>query len=750
MGNFLRSSDCGASNGYSLHALFRVVTQQHTFTISPTGDLLAYIKSEKMSSYQGHIFKNNALTVKNTAIMLHIFRFIFIITLMLSSAMLYAQQKLEFNIVSFELDPFSTTAQDKRYEKVDGDGNRYAIIKVKDANGEGDLNGFTFNFGTLNSIVEIHDDELWVYVQRNAKTVTVKRPGYKTIEKYDLNTTLLPGKTYVMTLTMSRIRKEVVHDITKQVLQFVVSPSNENAIVKVKKTSSSSDFELWGAVDETGSIDKIMDFGTYDYMVSAVNYESSTGRITLSDSKKTFVENVSLKPNFGFLVVNDLYGISGAQIYVDDVKIGTVPYCDYSKRWSCGEHRITITNGELYKTYNSTFTILQGDTMRLSPKLESDFAQTTIRVDADAEIFIDGKSKGRKTWTGPLKAGKYVVECKQDRHRPSSIAINVKADKAETFEVPAPVAITGSLYVSSIPSGATIDIDGKEIGSTPQLIQDLPIGEHKVSLIRHNYKRETSVVKIKEGQTENLSLKLNDIAQMTIASKPDGAKLFINGVEVGTTPYSREMYSGDYQLELQLNRYKSFKELVHLDVSHPHKDIVLERQYLRSNSFYIQPFLQVGSNMSVGGAVGGYISNINIEGYYAVGLNKSEEIWWNSCSNISERPSPYIYKPTYYGVRLGYGIALGPRFKITPQTGMGCVSIFSAGESGDSKGYATSIIAGCKVDYALNTLFGINASLEYGTIIKKSGNFNQLDEISSKIKEWSNIINCRVGLSLYF
>ena len=48
----------------------------------------------------------------------------------------YAQEKLDFNIVSFGIDQFSTTAQDKRFEKIDGDGNRYAIIKVKDVDGE--------------------------------------------------------------------------------------------------------------------------------------------------------------------------------------------------------------------------------------------------------------------------------------------------------------------------------------------------------------------------------------------------------------------------------------------------------------------------------------------------------------------------------------------------------------------------------------------------------------------------------------
>ena len=663
----------------------------------------------------------------------------------------FAQEKLDFNVVSFRIDQFSTTAQDKRFEKFDDDGKRYAIIKVKDVDGEGDLEGFTFYFGALNSWSVSHDDELWVYVQRNAKTVTIKRPGYKTIEKYDLNTTIQPGKTYEMRITMSRVRKVVEHDITKQVLQFIVTPSNEKAIVKIKKANSSGDYDLWGEVDETGSIDKILDFGTYDYVVSAVNYESSAGRVTLSDSKTTFVEKVSLKPNFGFVVVDDAYGISGAQVFIDDIKVGTIPYRNAKHRLNCGTHKITVTNGDLYKTYNSTFTIQQGDTTRLSPKLESDFAQTTINVDADAEIFIDGKSKGKRTWTGPLKAGKYVIECKQEKHKKTSISINVKPDKSETFEVPAPIAITGSLYVRSNPSGASIHIDGEYKGNTPLLIHDVLIGEHDVTLKMRNHKTEQYAVNVKEGLTENIDGVLSDYAQMTIDSNPSDATLYINNENVGNTPYSNNMPSGDYDVEIRHKKYQTFKERIHLDSSNPTLTITLNRQYMAKNSGYIQPTFQVGSSIAYGGTIGGYICNVNVEGYYLVSSDESEDIWWNSTSNTSsERPFSYTYKPTYFGGKVGYGIIVGSRIRITPQLGMGAVSIEGTGKKGESKGYASLFTIGCKLDYAFASCLSINIAPEYAIGASESDNFKLLADLSSKIKGWAVDFNCRIGLSLFF
>lgn len=666
-----------------------------------------------------------------------------------------AQEKLDCSVVSFAVDPFSTAAQDKRYEMIDGNGDRYAIIKVKDVDGEADLNGFTFNFGTLNSVVKSHEDELWVYVQRNAKTVTIKHPEYKTIEKYDLNTTIQPGKTYIMQLTLSRVQKTIVRNVKKQVLQFKISPANEKAVVKVKKAGDKGEYELWGEVDEAGTIDKMLDFGSYDYIVTALNYESSTGRVTLSSSQTTHVEQLILKPNFGFLEVDGINGATGAQIYVDDVKIGTVPYSEPDTRWKCGSHKITINNGDLYKPYNSTFVIKQGETTKISPKLESDFAQTTIKVEGDAEIILDGKSKGNGTWTGPLKAGQYTVVCRKENHRESSRMITVKPDVAETFSVPAPSPITGNVYVRSIPSGAEISIDGENKGVTPSLLQGIIIGSHEVKLTLANHKTEQYEIVVKEDKTEDLNATLSDMAHMTIDSKPSNSTLFINGEKVGLTPYSNDMASGDYDIKIKKNKFKDFSKRVHLDSSNPSMTIALERQYQRPNSFYIQPGFKVGSSMSIVGQIGAYISNVNIEGYYMMGLNKSEMIYWNATTS-NDKPCGYSYKASQMGVKLGYGIVFGTRMRLTPQIGFGVVKLSSAESYNTdpsfdaSNTYAANATLSAKFEYAVASCIGVYIAPEYSFAVKKGEYYKEMDSVSSKVKGFASGANVNIGVSLFF
>ena len=45
---------------------------------------------------------------------------------------------------------------------------------------------FTFNFGNMKHFTEVHGDELWIYVQKNARTVTINREEYAPIKKWGL------------------------------------------------------------------------------------------------------------------------------------------------------------------------------------------------------------------------------------------------------------------------------------------------------------------------------------------------------------------------------------------------------------------------------------------------------------------------------------------------------------------------------------------------------------------------------------
>lgn len=648
-------------------------------------------------------------------------------------------QELKFSIIEdVEIDPLDMTAREEN--RNDGDGYAYAIIKVTSDIEDDDLSKFNFSFGYIKSEKEMHDGELWIYVARGAKTMDIRREGYKPILKHSFKA-IKEGTTYTMKLSVQTPK------VKYRVLQFMVEPANENAIVKVKPESEQGGYELWGTVDVNGSINRRIVTGVYLYEVSADNYLSSQGRVILSASAdgENFVENVKLTPNYGFLEIDDSHGIAGAEVYIDDKKVGTVPY--RSDRMECrDDYRLMISGGELYKTFTSTFAITRGETTKLSPMLEANFATTTIKVEGGAEIFINGERKGRGSWSGPLRAGSYDVECRLPNHTSTTKQITVTADVSETFLMDKPAPIVGSLYVSTTPSGAKIIIDDKDEGLVaPREINDLLIGHHKVTLTLANHRSETREVDIRKDETAELDVTLSDIADMTIESTPSSASLYINGKYIGTTPYTAEMASGDYDIRLVKRKYRTLTQSVHLDSSNPVQTFTLRRQYQQKNQFYMQPMFQVGTSFAAGAAVGFFAGNVNFEADYLFGSD-SETIYWNYLGEALERPEEEKLMPAYIGAKAGYGIAVGTRLRITPQAGLGILMV-----SGNiSKSYSVNGTLGLRLDCAVANHLSLVAAPEYAFGIKESATYRRIADVSSKVGGWSGGFNIRLGLSIYF
>lgn len=349
-----------------------------------------------------------------------------VLLLLLLAAPTHAQQKLKFSVASFEADPFDLTA--KEGNKRDGNGELYAIIKVRSNNPDDDLKAFMFNFGYLNHKAESHDDELWVYVQRDAKTVTISRAGYTTINRYDLQTTIEAGKVYNMLLSVKAA------PVRMQMVLFQTTPADSKAVIIIQGSQPNAPETMLGTVDASGQIAKNLEMGTYTYKVMSENYYPSDGIFTLSDPSQVHQENVTLRPQFSVI---------------------------------------------------------------------------TLNVPSEADIYVNGELKGRRTWQGRLNAGTYQVECRQTNHRPATQSISVEEGKPQTFTLQAPTPITGTLSVLSQPLGATITIDGKDYGTTPRNIMDLLIGSHQLKLSKTGYSDEKQTVTVKE----------NDMTEVNVALK---------------------------------------------------------------------------------------------------------------------------------------------------------------------------------------------------------------------------------------
>lgn len=177
----------------------------------------------------------------------------------------------------------------------------------------------------------------------------------------------------------------------------------------------------------------------------------------------------------------------------------------------------------------------------------------------------------------------------------------------------------------------------------------------------------------------------------------------------------------------------------------------------KKNSFYVEPKFQLGGLTAIGISTGGYRNHLNVEFSYYMGLSHSEEIFWNS-SNPNEENSlySYTYTPTQIGGKIGYAFYLGKPFRVTPQIGLGVVSLHGSEKNTDGtgfdakNGYALNASFSARFDYLLLPWLGIGLSPEYSLMMNKSNLFERVSEVSSKVNGFPKGFNVKLGVFLTF
>jgi hypothetical protein len=141
--------------------------------------------------------------------------------------------------------------------------------------------------------------------------------------------------------------------------------------------------------------------------------------------------------------------------------------------------------------------------------------------DSDAEIFINGISYGRGKWEGLVEEGTYEIEGRKHRYYPQTKTITLQGiDKQDVF-IPSLIAKTGNLKVNVQPYGSKIIINGSNEGTTPLLVQNIVIGDRKLTIKTSEGTEYTTTVEVRENQVTEVnhiipSLFLDDYSQVRL------------------------------------------------------------------------------------------------------------------------------------------------------------------------------------------------------------------------------------------
>jgi serine/threonine protein kinase len=172
---------------------------------------------------------------------------------------------------------------------------------------------------------------------------------------------------------------------------------------------------------------------------------------------------------------------------------------------------------------------------------------------AGAEIFVDGKSRGRAPLRLELPARSHDLTAHLEGwpNEQQKIEIDPKQENAAQF-----VFANGSVKITSAPGGATVAANGKELGQTPLVIEEVKPGEVTYELRLAGYKSTPVTGKVEPQQQAFLAARLEK------SVGPEPGQSFTNSLGLKFIPV------GDVRMSVWETRVQDYEAFCYATARH--------------------------------------------------------------------------------------------------------------------------------------------------------------------------------------
>ncbi len=181
-----------------------------------------------------------------------------------------------------------------------------------------------------------------------------------------------------------------------------------------------------------------------------------------------------------------------------------------------------------------------------------------------AEILLDGKKMGvTPTTLTDIQEGPHALTLRKEGFDPWQKQIEIIALKRSEVNAELEMAF-GSLEVGSTPEEADVYLDGKKVGVTPLVLNDVKKGMHQIAVKKKEYEDWEQKVKIASGESIKLFAELGEVyGSLNIDSRPGEADVYLDGRNQGKTPLVLErVKEGKQQVEIMKEGFAAWKRTI--------------------------------------------------------------------------------------------------------------------------------------------------------------------------------------------
>ncbi|WP_292517797.1 PEGA domain-containing protein [Methanoculleus sp.] len=260
--------------------------------------------------------------------------------------------------------------------------------------------------------------------------------------------------------------------------------------------------------------------GTYSLDAERSGYQSDHTTVTVRAGQQSNVQ-FTLTPiqQYGSVKITSVP--SGAYVYMDGVYKGRTPLTLTSV--SAKNHIVELDLAGYYD-WKSTVAVTSGVTRYVDARLTAVPSETTGAIDvvsypAGADVFLDEKYQGKTPSAGVytisnVAVGSHTVRVALSGYQDYTTSVGVSGATTSHITAalqPGQPSTTGSIAVTSSPSGAEVYIDNAYKGITPLTIDGVATGNHAVRVALAGYSDWSTSVQVGAGSTASASASLSAV-----------------------------------------------------------------------------------------------------------------------------------------------------------------------------------------------------------------------------------------------
>lgn len=260
-----------------------------------------------------------------------------------------------------------------------------------------------------------------------------------------------------------------------------------------------------------------------------------------------------------------------------------------------------------------------------------------IRIEsnpAGAEIFVDGDQVGVSPRTLALEEGTHELVLALNGYLTYTDNLAVIGGESRTITIPLNAIPSGTLRITTDPTGVTVLINGEERGVTPAFnTVNLYQGEYTVEFRKEDFEADIRIVRIRGGISEQLSVEMvrSGQARLSLTSQLSGARVSISSMdEFSLRPVQEiSLRPGRYTIEVKARGYSVWRQTVTLEDGDDQTIPVILRPKSRVGAGIISLIIPgggqyysrrsfMGTVMLLGSAAAGYMALTEFNNYNTI------------------------------------------------------------------------------------------------------------------------------------